>query len=313
MPGSETLKTVHAVVQLVEEWKFPTTTEHRRCARVVFVSSTHVHESYWDDRDFNLKKRSWGSADTLRIYTLGFCDKNEEAGTPEKSNRVWYMMVTFPTCLASGNTGLMLAMWLPLWCPKYTAFQDWADLSTPWVSRTGNNRSVGGRRKRKVMPSECQESRQFSEGYPQFSDELGYRVAGNAAPVPYFTAFLTSVVQALTKAGVQKHTGRSKNALDFEDLPLVESAKVTLGPKLEVFEEIQRAHSKFVQELFTAAKSAVIKQGPNNGGHASLGQATWHQCIHGWVCLQPEAKLGPSFDCEICIKPICIEPIREKQ
>ena len=133
----------------------------------------------------------------IRLY-----DKNEDAGSPEKPNRVWHMMGLFPTCLASGNTGLVMALWLRLWCPKYTAFKDWADFSASWASRTGIKRTVGGQRKRRVMPSECQESKQFSEGYPQFDDEVGYRVAGNAMPVPYFTALLSKVIQALNNAGV---------------------------------------------------------------------------------------------------------------
>ena len=185
----------HKSVNLAEEWKSPTMSEQRRCAGEVLLSSTHVHNKYWDDREFTLNNISWGSIDTLKIYTLGFCDKNEDAGTPEKPNRVWYMMGLFPTCLTSGNTGLVMALWLRLLCPKYTAFIDWADFSTTWVIRTGNKRTVGGQRKRKVMPSECQESKQFSEGYPRFSNEVGYRVAGNAVPVPYFTALLSNVVQ----------------------------------------------------------------------------------------------------------------------
>ena len=59
----------HDSMQLAEEWKFPAVTEHRQCAGEVLVSSTHVHDSYWGDREFNVKKRSWGSVDTLRIYT----------------------------------------------------------------------------------------------------------------------------------------------------------------------------------------------------------------------------------------------------
>ena len=131
----------------MREWKFPTITEQRRCAGEVLLSSTHVNNNnYWDDREFNVKKRTWGSTDTLRIYTLDFCDKNEDARAPEKPNRVRHMMGLFPTWLGSGNTSLVMALWLRLWCPKYTAFKDWADLSATCVNRTGNKRTVGGQR-----------------------------------------------------------------------------------------------------------------------------------------------------------------------
>ena len=303
----------HKSVTLAEEWKFPTIVEDRRCAGEVLLSSTHVHNSYWDDREFIEKKKTWDSTDTLRIYTLGFCDNNEDAGTPEKPNRVWHMMGLFPTCLASGNTGLVMALWLRLWCPKYTAFKDWADFSATWVNRTGNKRTVGGQRKRKVMPSECQESKQFSEGYPQFNDEVAYRVAGNAVPVPYFTALLTRVIQSLSDAGVQRQTNNCKGTLCFEDLTLEGTTQkdLTKGPTLEQCKEIQRTHQAFVTRLFANAKSTV-KKTQQFAADPSVG-ATWHQCKHGWVCLQDEARLGPGFDHERCTKLECTEPIRIKQ
>ena len=90
------------------------------------------------------------------------------------------------------------------------------------------------------MPSECQESKQLSEGYPQLSDEVGYRVAGNAVPVPYFKCGASANQSRRTKAH------RQEQGLNFEDLSLVESAEVTLGTTLEECEEIQRGHNKFV-------------------------------------------------------------------
>ena len=109
--------------------------------------------------------------------------------------------------------------------PKVHSLQGLGGLVVNTGQQNRNKRAVGGQRKRKVMPSECQESKQFSEGYPQISDEVGYRVAGNAVPVPYFTALLTSVVQALDKAGVQRHTYTISDALNFDDLSLVETTK----------------------------------------------------------------------------------------
>ena len=248
---------------------------------------------------------------------MDFCDKNEDAGTPEKPSRVWHMMGLFPTCLALGSTGLVMSLWLRLWCPKYTAFKDWADSSTTWVNRTGNKRTVGGQRKRKVMPSECQESKQFSEGYPQISDKVGYRVVGNAVPVPYFTALLSNVVQALNKAGVQKHTDSSNNALCFGDLSLVTTTKKVpnKGPTLEQCTEVQRTHQACVTKLFVDAKSPTqeTQQGRTSfAADPSVG-ASWHQYEQGWMCLQDEVKLGPGLDHERCTKPECIEPIRKRQ
>ena len=103
------------------------------------------------------------------------------------------------------------------------------------MNRTGNKRTVGGQRKRKVVSSECQESKQFSEGYPQTSDEVGYRVAGNAVPVPYFTALLSNIIQALNQAGVQRLTESNKDALCFSDLSLEETIQKVLirGSTLE--------------------------------------------------------------------------------
>ena len=287
----------HNTVQLPEEWKFPEVTEQRRCAGEVLMASTHIHEKYWDDREYHSKTQNWGSADTLRIFTLGFCDNNEDAGSPDKPNRVWHMMGLFPTCLASGNTGLVMAMWLRLWCPKYTAFKDWADSSKTWVKRSGNKREVGRQRKRKVIPVECQESKQFCKGYPQLSDEVGYRVAGNAVPVPYFTKLLESVVVALTSAGVPRQRDGNNTNLSFEDLSLNASPEVE-GAEAEVEQNVRKSQ--------TDQSEVKISKRQTN-------QVTWHQCKHGWVSLQEGAELRAGFDQEKCTKPECIEPLKKKQ
>ena len=86
-------------------------------------------------------------------------------------------------------------------------------------------------------------------------------MAGNAVPVPYFTALLSKVIQALNNAGVQRHTNGSKDTLYFSDLSLEETSQKELvkGPTLEQCKEIQQRHQAFVTKLFADAKSPVKK------------------------------------------------------
>ena len=143
---------------------------------------------------------------------------------------------------------------------------------------------------------------------------------------------LSKVIQALNNAGVRRHTNNSIDTLCFSDLSLEETPQKELvkGPTLtaaemgstfkwkqeRVDEASEGANAEeIVTKLFADAKSPVrqTQQGMISFTADQSVGATWHQCRHGWVCLQDEARLGPGFDHERCTKLECTEPIRKKQ
>ena len=95
------------------QWPFPTS---NICVAGHFLlASTQVHSRFWDKRPWDVK--SWRQkirvAQTERsILSLGHMPGKDKIGSPYLPNRVFHMLGLFPTVLASGNTGLVLALQL---------------------------------------------------------------------------------------------------------------------------------------------------------------------------------------------------------
>ena len=136
----------------------------------------------------------------------------------EPSN-VWLPSGLFPTCLASGNSGLVLTVMLRALCPLYSIFTEWFELThgkkrqeeendikmiiLP-TSTASTDSSKGWLRTRRPMPIETLLSKGFPEDTPVVSDEVGFRFAGNAVPCNWFTGLFTLVCSHLEEAGVSK-------------------------------------------------------------------------------------------------------------
>ena len=120
----------------------------------------------------------------------------------------------FPTCLASGNSGLVLTMWLRAMCPLYSAMTSWFDMTfsqNKKSQKTGKkrkkptrNKQIGRTRTRKATPEECLISKGFPEDTPFNSEDSGYRFAGNAVPCNWFmiTGLFKQITGCLHSAGV---------------------------------------------------------------------------------------------------------------
>jgi hypothetical protein len=113
-------------------------------------------------------------------------------------------MGVFPTCLASGNTGLVRWPRLRWNCIKHNAFLHWAVTAKVSCNNqpASNGSCIGERR---VTPPECLDSKGFPHSTPIPNDRTGYRFAGNAVPVAYFTELLTKVATALDEADCPIH------------------------------------------------------------------------------------------------------------
>ena len=210
----------HKTVNLTEPWSWPVSNisswsldhDKRKCAGEILKSSTHIPESFWDDRPWTIVGRTWKPADTLRIFTVGYKNMRDRVGPPHEPSRVWLPTGLFPTCLASGNSGLVLTMWLRAMCPLYSAMTSWFKVTFKKNSkskRTGKNRriparnkQVGRARTRKATPEECLISKGFPEDTPFSSEESGYRFAGNAVPCNWFTGLFKQITCCLQNAGV---------------------------------------------------------------------------------------------------------------
>ena len=72
----------------------------------------------------------------VRIFTLGYKDKYSKIGTPPKPSHVWLPTGLFPTCLASGNSGLVRTIFLRAMCPLYSRFSVWFDATHSKAARS---------------------------------------------------------------------------------------------------------------------------------------------------------------------------------
>jgi site-specific DNA-cytosine methylase len=219
----------HDSVQLQRQWTWPGAFDaewslehsHRKCAGEVMQPSTMVPARFWDDRPCHEVNASWRKAvkqKDNRIFTLGYKDKYNKIGTPPKPSHVWLPTGLFPTCLASGNSGLVRTIFLRAMCPLYSRFSIWFDVTHSRKARS-RRKKVGikisqkvparklqkGRiRERRPMPSEVLQSKGFPNTTPVKSDATGFRFAGNAVPVSWFTVLLGEVRLQLEDAGVCK-------------------------------------------------------------------------------------------------------------
>lgn len=179
-------------------FNFPPASSNRKCSGEVIKCSTLVPARFWDDRAWHRTSKGWRSTEDGRIFTLGYCNLLDRVGQPMTPSRVFCLLGLFPTCLASGNTGLVLTFCMRALCPLYTMFCAWA---RPQHKGTNRGRQKGGQRKRRVMPCECLESK----GYPAckgLSDTVAYRMAGNMVPVNYFEKLLKAVAAYLEESEV---------------------------------------------------------------------------------------------------------------
>ena len=149
------------------------------------------------------------AADTC-IFNLGYMDVKDRVGSPLLPNRIFHMMGLFPIVMASGNTGLVLVLQLRSMCPKYSGFMTWLQ----YVQRSKQVEVTpflkAALRLRRVMPSECMDSKGFPAGSPKLPVTTEYRIcmAGNSVPVPYFTKLLNAVIEYLAAARVQPAKSR---------------------------------------------------------------------------------------------------------
>ena len=93
----------------------------------ILQCSTHIAAQYWDQRKWQHNKVRWPKNRTHALLTAGFKNWVDKVGNPKWPNRVWHPMGLFPTCLASGNTGLVSWPRLRWMCSKHSAFLHWAN------------------------------------------------------------------------------------------------------------------------------------------------------------------------------------------
>ena len=146
-------------------------------------------------------------ADTC-IFNLGYIDFKDRVGSPLLPSRIFHMMGLLPTVMASGNTGLVLTLGLRSMCPKYSGFMMWLQ----YVQRSKQVEVTpflkAALRLRRVIPSECMDSKGFPAGSPKLPVTAEYRMAGNSVPVPCFTKLLNAVIEYLAVARVQPAKSR---------------------------------------------------------------------------------------------------------
>jgi site-specific DNA-cytosine methylase len=191
----------------------PVPNSNRMVAGDILLPSTFVHAKFWDDRRWIADLTQWRqqakmlAADTC-IFNLGYMDFKDRVGSPLLPNRIFHMMGLFPTVMASGNTGLVLVLQLRSMCPKYGGFMMWLQ----YVQRSKQVEVTpflkAALRLRRVMPSECMDSKGFPAGSPKLPVTAEYRMAGNSVPVPYFTKLLNAVIEYLAAARVQPAKSR---------------------------------------------------------------------------------------------------------
>ena len=194
----------HETVQLHKSWQFPQPTYKTSSAGEILQCSTHIPAQYWDQRRWQHSKARWPKNRTHALLTVGFKNWADKVGNPKWPNRVWHPMGLFPTCLASGNTGLVRWPRLRWMCSKHSAFLHWAITAKVKCNSqpAGSTSCIAERR---VTPAECLRSKGFPRSTPIPSDRAGYRFAGNAVPVAYFTELLTTVATALDAADSPIH------------------------------------------------------------------------------------------------------------
>ena len=214
----------HDSVVLSKQWKWPEPSydnwsldhNNRKCAGEILFPSTLVPARYWDDRPWQRVKKSWTKRCDLRIKTMGYKSLSS-IGTPLAPSNVWLPSGLFPTCLASGNSGLVLTIMLRALCPLYCIFTEWFELAHGKKGRRRRqtvknlhhlpvrpSRKIkkGGLRTRRPMPIETLISKGFPKDTPMSSDEVGFRFAGNAVPCDWFSELFKMVVDQLEGAGV---------------------------------------------------------------------------------------------------------------
>jgi hypothetical protein len=170
------------------------------CAAGVLECSSEVSEEYWDYRPWFAVKQSWKTGDR-KIFTLGYCSLRDRIGYPMTPSRVFHPLGLLPTCLASGNTGLVRTIRLRALDNIYCAWVTWVQVlrsTRAFAPRWKAQR--GGLCNRRMMPSECFASKGYTLEL-DVPDEIKYRCAGNMVPIPYTTRFIKAVVQYLERAG----------------------------------------------------------------------------------------------------------------
>ena len=194
----------HESVQLHKGWQFPQPSYKACSAGEVLQCSTHISAKYWDQRKWQHSKAEWPKQRVHALLTVGFKNWKDKVGNPKWPNRVWHPMGLFPTCLASGNTGLVRWPRLRWMCIKHNAFLHWATTAKVCCNdQPASSKSCIG--ERRVTPPECLDSKGFPHSTPIPNDRAGYRFAGNAVPVAYFAELLTRVATALDEADCPIH------------------------------------------------------------------------------------------------------------
>ena len=217
----------HDSVVFCKQWNWPEPSydnsslnhSNRMCAGEVLFPSTMVPARFWDNRPWHRVKESWTKKDDLRIRTVGYKNLKDSIGFPMESSNVWLPSGSFPTCLASGNSGLVLTVMLRALCSLYSMFTEWFELTHSKKDRRKRmtvkglhslparpQRIVqkGGLRTRRPMPIETLSSKGFPEDTPISSDDVSFRFAGNAVTFNLFTELFTLVCSHLEEAGVSK-------------------------------------------------------------------------------------------------------------
>ena len=154
----------------------PALINQRACAADVLQCSTKVHAKYWDYRPFHTQRKNWGSTD-VKIFTLGYCNLRDKIGYPMTPSRVFHPMGLLPTCLASGNTGLVRTIKLRALDGLYCALVQWIQLvQKKKVFLPQWQPQRGGQCNRRMMPSECFASKAYMYSLElDLPDEVLYR------------------------------------------------------------------------------------------------------------------------------------------
>jgi hypothetical protein len=185
-------------VQLQSDFIFPEQLIGSECAGSFLLPSTQVPAECWEDRPWSCYRITSGAEPHLR--TMGFCNRHDTVGTFSKRSRVWHMMGTCPTALASGNSQLVLAFRMRSLCPLYRAYRAWI---APIATRRIMPLMKGGPQARRITATEAVLLRGLPTGYPTTPEDDVFRCVGGGVPIRYFTRLLQKVSGALMTAGVQ--------------------------------------------------------------------------------------------------------------